>query len=98
MQPEPDLVLLRASFDRFVVEVLSEIERLLPGPEGEAMVNHHLVHIYIELLDGGPLFVHWTYVFERFMSSLVRNITDRSSMYCALYAPNCTHLSINVHI
>jgi hypothetical protein len=93
MQPTLDIVQLHAQFTHFV-EVLADVERLLPAPEAEAMVNHHVVHIYEQLLDGGPLWTYWTYVFERFMSNLVRSITDRSRMYIH----NCTQLYTIVYV
>jgi hypothetical protein len=79
MQPVINVAAHRAGFTAFI-EVLCAAERDLPIPEVEAMVNHHVVHIHIVLGYGGPLWVYWTYVFERFMSTLVRNITDRSRM------------------
>jgi hypothetical protein len=65
---------------------------MLPIPEIEAMVNHHVIHVYVILCYSGPLWVYWTYVFERFMSTLVRNISDRSrKLYTisVLYYTNC---------
>jgi hypothetical protein len=83
MQPEVNVAQQRAGFVQFI-EVLCEAERALPAPEIQAMVNHQLIHIYVSKLKDGPLWQYWTYVFERFMATLVRCITDRSGImhYC----------------
>jgi hypothetical protein len=75
--PEPDVVAMRAGREAWL-EVLCRVERDLPAPEGQATINHHLIHIWDQIVEFGPAWSSWTYIFERFLSRLVRKITNRS--------------------
>jgi hypothetical protein len=62
------------------LEALARAERLLPHPEAQALINHHLVEIWDQVLEFGPAWSYWTYIFERFLSRLVRKITNRAGI------------------
>jgi len=80
LQPEIDLDHM-ASYRTTWLEILARAERDLPVPEAQALINHSLVHIWDQVIVWGPLWTHWTYVFERFLARLTRKIIDRSGVY-----------------
>jgi len=77
-RPEVDLVHM-ATIRIDWLEKMARVERDVPGPEGKAMVNHGLIEIWQAVLEWGPLWTHWTYIFERFLASLTRKMTNRAA-------------------
>jgi hypothetical protein len=76
---ETDPVVMQAGRVKWL-EILARAEKTLPAPEIEALVNHHLLEIWDQVVEFGSAWSHWTYIFERFLSRLVRKITLRSGI------------------
>jgi hypothetical protein len=77
LRPEIDL----AEFAAYRVEwleILARVERDMPAPEGQSGINHALIHVWDQVEAWGPLWAHWTYIFERFLARMTRKITNRA--------------------
>jgi hypothetical protein len=70
-----DEVELAEGFRDFVAECI-EVEYLSPAVD-KGQKTHELVHIYKLLMTWGSAEAWWTYMFERYASFLIRNISDR---------------------
>jgi hypothetical protein len=57
------------------VEVMCQLERTLPHPEGQAILNHNFFEIWDQVFDSGPSYTTWMYVFERVMAELTRTVS-----------------------
>ena len=87
VQPEVDITAMERYYPKFI-EALCECERVLPAPEGQAIINHSLIEVWRQVLRWGPVWSHWTYIFERFLSRLTKKIVDRSGQHTHTRAHN----------
>jgi hypothetical protein len=72
---EVDEVELAEGFRDFLMECI-EVEHLSPAVD-KGQKTHELVHLYELMMEWGSPAAWWTYMFERYASFLIRNISDR---------------------